>query len=301
MIELPSIQQLENFIIYSKVKDFARAAKEANITQSAFSFQMKKLEELVGAQLIVHADKTSDLTTEGKLFLVRAERIVAELTEAVTDMKKLNGEEVTLSVGALMSLGDILINQHLTYFKKYNANVKINIFNLECKELLKRLKDDKLDIISTFSLDEDEAAMEGFEKLFFCDERMVYYAPNIEVGGNTINIEEICDYPLVQYSPYYLMHNRINKYFAENNYSPEVEAWFSTPYALMHYCQQNQVGAVLSERLLNALGFYDGYYDITPSFSIKSYLLYKKTNPKYKFIKVFVKYINTLYNKEKCD
>lgn len=32
-------------------------------------------------------------------------------------MKKLAGEEVSLSVGALMSLGDVFINQHLTYFK----------------------------------------------------------------------------------------------------------------------------------------------------------------------------------------
>ena len=46
MIELPSIQQLENFIIYSKVKDIATAAREANVTRSAFSFQMKKLEEI---------------------------------------------------------------------------------------------------------------------------------------------------------------------------------------------------------------------------------------------------------------
>ena len=43
MIELPSIQQLENFIIYSKVKDIATAAREANVTRSAFSFQMKKI------------------------------------------------------------------------------------------------------------------------------------------------------------------------------------------------------------------------------------------------------------------
>ena len=42
MQERPSIQQLENFIIYGKVRNFATAAHRANITQSAFSFQMKK-------------------------------------------------------------------------------------------------------------------------------------------------------------------------------------------------------------------------------------------------------------------
>ena len=55
---------LENFIIYSKVKDIATAAREANVTRSAFSFQMKKLEEIVGTQLVVHGENTIELTKE---------------------------------------------------------------------------------------------------------------------------------------------------------------------------------------------------------------------------------------------
>ena len=296
MIELPSIHQLENFIIYSRVKDISVAAKEANITQSTFSFQMKKLEELVGVQLINFSSSGSELTAEGKLFLPRAEKIVAELSSAVKDMRRLTGgEDVHLPIGAPMSLGDILMNQHITYFKKYNANIKINIYNLESKELLHRLKEGSLDIVSIFSLDISSENLAGFEKKFFCDEHMVYYAPNIEFGGNTVNIEEICSYPLVQYSPYYLMHATINNYFAQYNYTPETEAWFSTPYSIIHYCQQNRVGALLSQRLVNNLGFYDGYYDIEPDFKVQCHLLYKKTNPNYKFIKIFINYVNGIY------
>ena len=62
MQQLPSIQQLENFIIYARVKNFTAAAKEANITQAAFSFQMKKLEELLGVQLITRTNRGSELT-----------------------------------------------------------------------------------------------------------------------------------------------------------------------------------------------------------------------------------------------
>ena len=140
MIELPSIQQLENFIIYSKVKDIATAAREANVTRSAFSFQMKKLEEIVGTQLVVHGENTIELTKEGQIFLAKAEKIVSELKQSLSEMKKLAGEEVSLSVGALMSLGDVFINQHLTYFKKYNTNIKINVYNLEAKELINQLE-----------------------------------------------------------------------------------------------------------------------------------------------------------------
>lgn len=51
-MDLPSIQQLRNFIIYGKYGNFTTAANAANITQSAFSAQMKKLEDLVGVRLI---------------------------------------------------------------------------------------------------------------------------------------------------------------------------------------------------------------------------------------------------------
>ena len=130
MIELPSIQQLENFIIYSQVKDFALAAEKAGVTQSAFRFQMKKLEEVVGAQLISHNNKNSELTEDGKIFLSKVENIVDQLKQAVKEVNTSSGEQVCLSVGALMSLGDVLLDQHLTYFKKYNANIKINLSNL---------------------------------------------------------------------------------------------------------------------------------------------------------------------------
>ena len=296
MIELPSIQQLENFIIYSKVKDIATAAEKANITQAAFSFQLKKLEEIVGVQLINHGQKCSDLTKDGKIFLAKAEQIVSELTQTIKEMKKSNGEQVSLSVGALMSLGDMLINQHLIYFNKYNTNIKINLYNLEAKHLLKRLHEDTIDIISTFS--EEDIDNSEYENIFFCNEKMVYYAPNIEFRSNVVNIQEICEKPLIQYSPYYLMYATIEKYFAKHGYKPEIEAWFSTPYAIMHYCQQNQVGAVLSERLLNAMGFYDGYYDIEPDFNLKCHLVYKKSNPKYKYIKIFTNYVGSLFNQK---
>ena len=224
MIELPSIQQLENFIIYSKVKDIATAAREANVTRSAFSFQMKKLEEIVGTQLVVHGENTIELTKEGQIFLAKAEKIVSELKQSLSEMKKLAGEEVSLSVGALMSLGDVFINQHLTYFKKYNTNIKINVYNLEAKELINQLEADKLDIVSSFSL--KDLQDDEYENIFFCDEEMVYYAPNIEHLGNIINVEEIAQYPMVQYSPYYLMNATIKNYFNKLGCHPQVEAWF---------------------------------------------------------------------------
>ncbi len=52
MKELPTMQELQSFITYNKTGSFTLAAQSMNITQSAFSAQMKKLERLVGVKLI---------------------------------------------------------------------------------------------------------------------------------------------------------------------------------------------------------------------------------------------------------
>ena len=51
-MELPNIQTLRSFVIYGRLGNFTLAAKEANVTQSAFSAQIKKLEIIVGVPLI---------------------------------------------------------------------------------------------------------------------------------------------------------------------------------------------------------------------------------------------------------
>ncbi|MDQ0204180.1 LysR family transcriptional regulator [Pectinatus haikarae] len=293
MEQLPSIQQLENFIIYGKVRNFTTAAKKANITQSAFSFQMKKLEELLGVKLIVRSNRGSDLTEAGEKFLQHVQKVIGELSECVYEMKQIKGKTMPLNIGALMSLGDVLMNQHLSYFQKHNADLTINVYNLEAYELFRQLEDGSLDIISTFYMSQLDVAK--YERTFFCNEKMVFYAPHFNSQKNELAIEDIASYPLVQYAPHYLMNSIIKNYFTVNKKTPVVKAWLSTPYAIMNYCQQNETGAVLSERLLNAVGIEDGYYDMAPSFNLKCYLMYKKSNPKYKIMKVFIDYIQKLY------
>ncbi len=61
MKELPTMQELQSFITYNKTGSFIMH-KSMNITQSAFSAQMKKLERLVGVKLISRSTRGSRLT-----------------------------------------------------------------------------------------------------------------------------------------------------------------------------------------------------------------------------------------------
>lgn len=294
-MELPSIQQLENFLIYARVRNFTLAAQEANITQSAFSFQMKKLEELVGVQLITRSNRGSELTKAGEKFQHDVQKIIDGLTNCMHETQALAGKSEPLGVGTLMSLGDVLMNRHLAYFQQHNLDLTINVYNLEAREMLRHLRENRLDIISTFLL--PQLDIEDFERVYFCNEKMVYFAPNIGKKGDSLTAAEIASLPFAQYSPYYYMNSVIDRYFQDKSLYPAVEAWLSTPYAMMNYCQQNRAGAVLSERFLEAMNVSSGYYDMNPPFNLKCYLVYKKSNPKYEQMKIFINYICSLYKK----
>lgn len=294
-MELPSIQQLRNFVIYGKYGNFTTAARAAHITQSAFSAQMKKLEALVGVRLIERSNRGSHLTPAGKLFYQKISQILSELETALQELPGQAGKNQSLAVGIMLSLGDVHMNRHLAYFQAHHSGVSFRVYNLEVRELLKWLKEDKLDVASLFYL--PNLNLEGYEKVFFGTENIVYYAPNLGLPGHFVPAQYVAVQPLAQYSPQYEMNTYINHYFAYNQCPlQKTQAWFSTPYAMMNYCQQNPIGALLPQRFLQAMGNTSGYCELKPPLRLPCYLLYKKDNPHTVLIHVFTDYIRRVYH-----
>ena len=296
MQEKPSIQQLENFLIYGKVRNFAAAAHLANITQSAFSFQMKKLENILGVQLIYRQNRGSELTPAGEEFLEKLTPLLHDLDSLFQSIRSSGNKTTDIKVGALMSVGDVLMNRHIAYYKNQHPHVKISVYNLEAKDMLKKLEHGVIDVATSFILPQMDT--EGYEKAFCYQEELVYYAPGLAIDTADISAQTIAKYPLAGYSPDYFMSQMLHQYFKDKCLHPKMEASLSTPYAIMHYCQSGNCGALLSEHLLNEMKIYSGYYHLKEPFYIDCYMLYKKENPKLDFITPFVKYLNQSFNRE---
>lgn len=293
MTELPSMQQLKNFIIYGTYRNFTVAAEAANITQSAFSSQMKKLEDNLGVKLIERSNRGSHLTPDGEAFLAKVTPIVHELEGCLCDIQRRHGTVQTLSVGTMLSLGDVLMNRHLAYFQKHHPEAALRVYNMEARALLQWLQEDKLDLVSLYYLPSMD--LDGYERQFVCQEQIVYYAPNMTDCPSTVDAAYMASHPLAQYSPHYLMHECLEQYFLRHGQAkPETQAWFSTPYAIMHYCQQHHIGALLPERFLRAMGADAGIHAVCPAITVPCYLVYKGDNPKFASIKIFMEYMSSI-------
>lgn len=68
-INLPLLTALPAFEASARLRSFTRAAEHLNLTQSAVSFQVRKLETELGLPLFVRGQRTLALTAEGARFL----------------------------------------------------------------------------------------------------------------------------------------------------------------------------------------------------------------------------------------
>ena len=82
------IDYLRTFVALAEAKNFTRTGKLVNLSQSAVSMQIKRLETEVGNKLFDRIGKTVKLTAEGNILINYAMRIVKEHDEAVAALSK---------------------------------------------------------------------------------------------------------------------------------------------------------------------------------------------------------------------
>src|SRR5882762_10300042 len=82
-------RQLRAFRILARTGSFTEAARELHLTQSAVSHALRALEEDVGCRLLDRLGKKATLTQSGEQLLVRAQKILSEMTQARDELKEL--------------------------------------------------------------------------------------------------------------------------------------------------------------------------------------------------------------------
>jgi len=92
MIMNLQIDYLRTFISLAEAKNFTKTGVQVNLSQSAVSMQIKRLENEVGKKLFDRIGKTVKLTTEGRILISYAKRIVKEHDEAVAALSNPNLE-----------------------------------------------------------------------------------------------------------------------------------------------------------------------------------------------------------------
>ena len=79
---LPSLNGLRAFEAAARHMSFTRAAAELNVTQTAISHQIRRLEEQLGLTLFIRRNRTLELTREALDYLPSIRSAFADLHRA---------------------------------------------------------------------------------------------------------------------------------------------------------------------------------------------------------------------------
>jgi len=134
------LDDLQAFVAVSEFGGFARAADALNITQSALSRRIKKLEEALGARLLDRTTRRVSVSTVGQEFLPEAHRIVEEFNQSLNDIRDLIQVRTgSVSIASNMTLADTLLPEIISQFKTQSPNVRVRLSESSSPGALERV------------------------------------------------------------------------------------------------------------------------------------------------------------------
>ena len=121
---------LQAFIQIAEYGSFRRAAVAMNLSQTALSHRIKKLETDIGLSLFQRTTRTLTLTRAGQEFFPKARDMMARLGSLYEDLK-IGGQRARerVSIGCLGSLGELYLPGALRIFSEQNPDTTVVIFD----------------------------------------------------------------------------------------------------------------------------------------------------------------------------
>ncbi|WP_164736517.1 LysR family transcriptional regulator [Pararhodobacter zhoushanensis] len=119
---------LQAFIAIADHGSFQAAAKALNLSQTALSHRIAKIEADLGLSLFVRTTRKLALTHEGLALLPRARRAIVDLEKAMSELKQLGElrrQEVTL--GCIPSLATSVLAEVLTAYAEQMPQVRVRV------------------------------------------------------------------------------------------------------------------------------------------------------------------------------
>lgn len=134
------LHQVRYFVLLARFGNFTRAAEHCNITQSAMTKAIQKLEYELGGPLVFRERQLTHLTDLGKLMLPMLEKTVATIDSARASAREFKRKKVaTLSVALTPSISASILTKPLAEVTRLLPGLQIDLVETNASDLFKGL------------------------------------------------------------------------------------------------------------------------------------------------------------------
>ncbi|WP_232699536.1 LysR family transcriptional regulator [Brevibacillus daliensis] len=140
-------QQITYFRMVAKQEHITRSAEMLDVSQSALSRSISRLEEELGTPLFERKGRNIVLNQYGKLFLERVERALTEMEEAKREIQDLiHPDRGTISIAFLHSLGISYVPELISSFRTKYPDVTYHLHQAATDKIVEYIQDGMIDI-----------------------------------------------------------------------------------------------------------------------------------------------------------
>ncbi|MDX5479166.1 hydrogen peroxide-inducible genes activator [Fontibacter flavus] len=142
-----TIQQLEYIIAVDKFRHFGQAAESCFVTQPTLSAQVSKLEKELEVILFDRSKMPVIPTEIGAQIITQAKKVVSESKGIFELVSQLKGDiSGVIKLGIIPTLAPYLLHRFIKSFLEKYPNVKIQVEEIVTEEIIRKLKNDELDL-----------------------------------------------------------------------------------------------------------------------------------------------------------
>ncbi len=191
------IRDIEVFIRVIDSGSFKEAAAFLNVTQSALTQRLQKLEDAVGAKLIDRTTRSIALTAVGRAFLPAARRMLNQFEQAYNDIRDVidvAGGRVTIS--SLISVATYVLPDVIGRFAEEHPNVGIRVIDVSEQEIMSYVRRGEAEFAIDMRTDDIE---EGLVTTPLMEDGFVLACrdDHPHAGGGAVDAAELSGMPLM--------------------------------------------------------------------------------------------------------
>lgn len=190
------IKNLETFVMVSEMKSFTHAAAMLGYTQSTVSFQIKQLEQELGAPLFERVGHSVTLTSAGEKLLPISHNMIRLSSEASHLAGDQESPQGVVRIAIAESLANWLLGANFSRFHEKFPGIRLKIVSDSTEDMMRILAQNQVDLI--YTLDRQlfdhkyEVAFEAPVQMSF-----VARADHPLSGLESITMEQILSCPLL--------------------------------------------------------------------------------------------------------
>jgi DNA-binding transcriptional LysR family regulator len=127
-MSLDFLSCIQGFVAVAEYKGFSQASRHLQISTPMLTNQIKRLEESLGKKLLHRTTRYVSLTEAGEIYLIRAQKILAEIQDARSEICQLEVKpHGVLRLGIPNSFNSVAFVRHLVSFSEKYPKIQLQV------------------------------------------------------------------------------------------------------------------------------------------------------------------------------